>query len=114
MLSSAQPVTATEPARLCESPEGVSITPKGGAAAAPVESRMSVTVIGPAAADVPVKVRVMAPVTTSDSGKLPSNFTPTVSGVDAPPEAGVTVSQGLFDVAVQVAADPMAWVRRTV
>ena len=47
-------------------------------------------------------------------GKLPSNFTPTVSGVDAPPEAGVTVSQGLFDVAVQVAAGPRAWVRRTV
>src|SRR6186997_3346720 len=62
ILSSVQPVTATDPASTVESPAGVSKLPNGSDAGAVDGTVLSVTLIGPAVLDAPVKARLMRPV----------------------------------------------------
>jgi hypothetical protein len=114
MLSRAQPVTATDPARGVESPVGVSIVPKGGDTAAVAGTSVNATTIGPAVSVVPVREREMVPVTVPDRGRLGSNFIATVNGVDNEPDAGVTVSHGVSGVAVHVAPAIEFRIRRTI
>jgi len=63
---------------------------------------VSVTVTGGGAFDAPAKASVIVPVALPVVGTLESKTTPTVSVPDPVPDEGVTVSHGLFAVAVHV------------
>ena len=62
MLSSVQPVTATDPASTVASPAGVSKMPNGGDAGSDDDTVVSVTTIGPAVLPAPLNVSVIWPV----------------------------------------------------
>src|SRR4051794_31831355 len=112
MLSSAHPVTATDPASTEASPAGVSKLPNGSDGAAVVGTTARVTAIGAIVLFAPVSCSVIVPVAVPDAGSDGSNFTATVIA-DAPePDAGETVSHGLSAVAVHVTAAPVVCVRR--
>ena len=108
MLSSVQPVTAIDPASTVASPAGVSKLPNGGEAGA--VRRHDVQRHGDRAGGVRRRrsaSSVMLPRSRCRTRAAPaSNFTATVSAPAPEPDAGVTVSHGLFDVAVQLTAAP--------
>ena len=108
--SSAQPVTATESATPVVPVSGVSNEPTG-AADVPVPSVLSVTLIGPAVLDAPVKVSVTAPACVAANPG--ANCTETSIVADPVPDVGDTTSQGLVDTAVHVAAAVPVCVMRT-
>src|ERR1043166_1288710 len=94
MSSSVQPVTAIDPARTVESPEGVSTLPKGIDEEAAAGATLSGPEIVPGPFDAPANVTVTLPVRVPDAGSAASNLTPIVSAALPEPEAGATVSHG--------------------
>ena len=91
---------------------GVSTTPNG-AVDAPAIVR-SVTVMGPAVLDAPENASVTDPVTSPPIGRPLTNATATVSVAGPMPLAGLTVSHGWFEVAVQLTLAVPATESRTV
>ena len=106
--SSAQPVTAIEPATPAVPFVGESNEPNGGDEAA---STWSVTLIGPTALPAPVSVMVMEPDWVAIRPAV--NCVDTVSVAVPVPEAGDTTSHGWFDAAVHVTVPPPLSIRRT-
>src|SRR6188768_3682160 len=78
MLSSVQPVTATEPERIVVS-DGVSTTPNGGDFGAEDGVTASVTATALALLLAPVTVMLMAPLVVPSAATVASNRTPTDS-----------------------------------
>src|SRR5204863_1001784 len=68
---------------------------------------VNVMLIGPTVLLAPVTASVIVPVTLPDEGSDESYFTATLSAPEPEPDAGVTVSQGLLDVAVQAVPAPV-------
>ena len=91
---------------------GLSIAPNGAAADAP-GSTPSDTVMGSTTFDAPVAAMVMVAEAAPLAGAA-AGTSETVSAPEPVPDAGDTVSQALFDAAVQVTAPAPVCVSRTV
>src|SRR5262245_537241 len=112
MLSSVQPVTAIDPSSKVPSPAGVSTAPMGGEGGAVVGTVVSVTLIGPTVFVAPVSTTLMLPV--CEAVMPVANRVEITNTADPLPEAGVTFSHGLFDVAVHVTVPAPVWESRTI
>ena len=88
----------------------MSKAPKGGPDA-PSWVTPSRTEIGGSVLVPPLRLIVIAPADVLVSPGV--NLTPTFSAAGPMPDAGLTVSQGAFDVAVQLAEPVPFWARRT-
>src|SRR5687768_4674034 len=97
MLSSAQPVTATDPASAVVPPAGVSSVPKGGEAGAVFEVTVNVTPIDAALLLAPVNVNWRLPVCEEVSPE--TNRVEIVSRAGPLPAVGDTTSHGTVAVA---------------